>query len=131
MSNFAQKLHEAKKEAVRLAAKRGKPQRLIEDFPSGQLRIAEATPNFKGRSHGIAYPMRGFEDSGMTIKQTEEEESARRDVQTAIEMQERLRYKFEDDLTSGLEFWEGWNSNYAREIAKLAWVELYAEKEGE
>lgn len=59
-----------------------------------------------------------------------ERDSTRRDVQTAIELQDLMNYKVESDLIDGLEHWRGWNSNHAREIAELAWVEMFAEKEG-
>lgn len=58
-------------------------------------------------------------------------EATRRDVQTAIELQEREEWHDEDWLAHGLESTYGWNSNHAREIAELAWTELYAEKEGD
>lgn len=68
-----------------------------------------------------------FQESFRPVKESEEE-STRRDVQTAIELQERLDFDIEE-LIEGLENDHGWNSNHAREIAELAWVEMYAEKE--
>lgn len=57
-----------------------------------------------------------------------ESESIRRDVQTAIELQERIGCLSEDGLAYVLTKNRDWNSNHAREIAELAWVEMYAEK---
>lgn len=72
-----------------------------------------------------------FQESFKPIKNSEEEESTRRDVQTAIDLLES-----KDIPTEDLLFWIlvtdlGWNASHAEEIAELAWVELYAEKEGE
>jgi hypothetical protein len=66
-----------------------------------------------------------------TIKQITDLVSIRRDVQTAIELQEHLHFNTEEALTCALEGNYDWNSNHAREIAELAWAEMYAEKEGE
>lgn len=54
-------------------------------------------------------------------------ESTRRDVQTAIELQERENWGCEEVLAARIEKALGWNSNHAREIAELAWTSLYAE----
>ncbi len=59
------------------------------------------------------------------------EKSTRRDVRTAIELQEWQEYGTELDLIEALERRHGWNSLYAEKIAGLAWVELYAEKDEE
>lgn len=60
-----------------------------------------------------------------------EGDSTQRDVQTAILIQESEERHNEEMLASDLERIYGWNSNHAREIAELAWIEMYAEKEGE
>lgn len=58
-------------------------------------------------------------------------EATRRDVETAIELQESINYKDEDSLAVSLCNHLGLNWSHAREIAELAWMELYAEKEGD
>ena len=58
-----------------------------------------------------------------------EGESTRSDVQTAIDLQERHNFNSEDALIIFLSGCLDWNYLHAEEIAELAWVELYAEKE--
>jgi hypothetical protein len=67
----------------------------------------------------------------MIDRQIVEQESTRRDVLEAIDLQEREDYKYESDLCFALERKFSWNPFHAEKIAELAWVELYAEKEGD
>lgn len=57
------------------------------------------------------------------------QESTRLDVQTAIDLQERYNFDSENTLIIFLSGCLDWNYLHAEEIAELAWVELYAEKE--
>lgn len=60
---------------------------------------------------------------------TKEMESTRRDVQIAMQIQEREEWRTEDWLANSLQNHFGWNLIHAKEIAELAWIQLYAEKE--
>lgn len=55
----ARRFESVKQDAIRLAQERGKPQRVMDTW--GNFRIVEATPNFSGRSHGVAWPDGRFE----------------------------------------------------------------------
>jgi len=70
-----------------------------------------------------------WEDYMTCMNNINEEESTRRDVQTAISLQESEKFESEDYLCLALMKRFGWNSHHAEEIAELAWVELYSEKE--
>ena len=58
-----------------------------------------------------------------------EEESTRRDVTIAFNLQDHQHFNTVETLICALEGTYGWNSNHAREIAELAWTELYVEKD--